>query len=569
MVTMERTSDPAAGPTPRAAIYIRVSTDQQERDGYSLKAQAQDCHRLADELGAEITAIYQDVHTGTDWNLPGLNSLLDAAERGDIDLVLCNDIDRLARGMAKQLVLEEQLRKAGVQVRYVRLRLGDTAEDRLLKNVRASIAEYERELIIFRTTRGRRAKAERGFIVGTGSPPYGYQFAYSEGPDGRPHITGLKIDPATAPVVRRIFQALTHQSLGALCDQLNAEGIPTRRIGPGGWAPGTVKRLINNPAYVGTATYGRHHYTRLVDPAQWVLIPVPPLVDEETQQAALDALSRRRNAGQRAGSFGGRPRSAGGAEDAARYPLRGMLLCGHCGGRLACKNNNGFRYYHCTRSEPRLAERARRPVCGLRDVLAADLDAYTWEMISGTLLDAENLAQGLDAARQQNEASTQRRRQQIEIIDRESARTSQRLDRAMEELLDVERGSERAAKLRHDAREMEATIKRLHTERTALEAMPAPGLNPTHLAALEAFAEEIRAGLAEATPAQRRELYSLLQLQGRVSLDPERGRPFGHHYRYCIEWEAVIRLRHGVNDHSQVLVSWLSGMADSWEARPA
>ncbi len=150
----------------RAAVYTRVSSQEQSERGYSLDAQAADCRALAAELGADIVATFQDVDSGASWDLPGLNALLDAAKARAFDTLLVYDPDRLARRMAKQLVIEEELQRSGIVIRYVTLRIGESAEDRLLKNVRSSIAEYEREKIALRTTRGRREKAERGFVVG-------------------------------------------------------------------------------------------------------------------------------------------------------------------------------------------------------------------------------------------------------------------------------------------------------------------------------------------------------------------------------------------------------------------
>src|SRR5262249_25074904 len=158
-----------SAPALRAAIYCRVSTVEQGQRGYSLGAQEDDGRRLADELGATVVAVYRDQDSGASWDLPGLNALLDAAKRGEFDSLIVYDPDRLARNMAMQLVLEEELQRYSVTLRYCTLRLGDTAEDRLLKNMRSSIAEYEREKIALRTSRGRRAKAERGEYVGAGA----------------------------------------------------------------------------------------------------------------------------------------------------------------------------------------------------------------------------------------------------------------------------------------------------------------------------------------------------------------------------------------------------------------
>jgi site-specific DNA recombinase len=69
--------------------------------------------------------------------------MLDAAKR-DFDVLLVYDPDRLARGMAKQMVVSDMLKREKIPIQYVTVRGGDTAEDRLMVNVRAVFAEYER-----------------------------------------------------------------------------------------------------------------------------------------------------------------------------------------------------------------------------------------------------------------------------------------------------------------------------------------------------------------------------------------------------------------------------------------
>ena len=220
--------------TLRAAKYRRVSTLEQARKGYSLDAQDKDLDRLAVELGAAVVADFEDQDSGAEWDLPGLNALLAAAKRREFDVLLVYDIDRLARSMSKQLVLEEELKRCGVTIKYATLRLGDSDEDRLLKNMRASIAEYERAKIALRTTRGRRAKAEQGMIVGNGWAPYGYRFVYeTDSRTGKTRVVSLEPDPITAPIVRRIFAEVARLSLNRVCDILNADGIPTYFAGKG------------------------------------------------------------------------------------------------------------------------------------------------------------------------------------------------------------------------------------------------------------------------------------------------------------------------------------------------
>jgi len=141
----------APAPALRAATHRRVSR-QQRADAFSLGAQGKDCRKLADESSAEVVATFEDIDSGADWDLPGLDAMLDAAKRGELDVLVCYDPDRLARNMAKQLVVEEELGRFGVTIRYVTLPTSGSAEDNLLKNVRSSIAEYEREKRLVKLT---------------------------------------------------------------------------------------------------------------------------------------------------------------------------------------------------------------------------------------------------------------------------------------------------------------------------------------------------------------------------------------------------------------------------------
>jgi site-specific DNA recombinase len=219
-------------PAPRAATYRRVSR-QQQADAFSLAAQAKDCRKLAGELGADVVASFEDVDSGADWDLPGLDALLDAAKAGAFDILVCYDPDRLARNMAKQLVIEEELGRYGVTIRYVTLPTSGSPEDNLLKNVRSSIAEYEREKIRIRTQRGIREKIERGLIVGKGFPPFGYRFTR----DAAGRVVGLEINPETAPIAQRIITRLQTRSIPTVCIELNAESIRSSTGGAGDTAP--------------------------------------------------------------------------------------------------------------------------------------------------------------------------------------------------------------------------------------------------------------------------------------------------------------------------------------------
>jgi site-specific DNA recombinase len=73
------------------------------------------------------------------------------------------------------MILEEELHRSGIVVEYVIGRYEDSDEGRLQKQIRSSIAEYEKAKILERSKRGKRGKAQSGFVLVGNRPPYGYK----------------------------------------------------------------------------------------------------------------------------------------------------------------------------------------------------------------------------------------------------------------------------------------------------------------------------------------------------------------------------------------------------------
>src|SRR5687768_4887398 len=152
---------------PRAAIYRRVSR-QLQADNYSLGAQDKDGRAYAGKIGAAVVATFQDIDSGADWNLPGMDDMLDAASRNEFDILICPDPDRLARGLGKQLTVEAELRGYGAEIVFLSLpKTGDEDADEFMRLVYGGIADMERKKIRRRTQRGLREKVARGLVVGS------------------------------------------------------------------------------------------------------------------------------------------------------------------------------------------------------------------------------------------------------------------------------------------------------------------------------------------------------------------------------------------------------------------
>jgi site-specific DNA recombinase len=105
---------------------------------------------------------------------PELNELRELVESDSLDAVIVYDMDRLARMSVRQLIIEDEFRRASVMIEYVVGQYDDSDEGRMQKQIRAAIAEYERAKILERSRRGKRGKAKSGYVLVGARPPYGY-----------------------------------------------------------------------------------------------------------------------------------------------------------------------------------------------------------------------------------------------------------------------------------------------------------------------------------------------------------------------------------------------------------
>ncbi len=177
-----------------------MSTDEQAK-GYSLQTQIEGCRHYAEEMGYSIAATFQEDYTGTSLDRPALNEMREYLGLDKtVSILIVYDLDRIARKSVHQMILEEELHRFGVTVEYVIGRYDNSDEGRLQKQIRASIAEYEKAKILERSKRGKRGKAQSGFVLVGSRPPYGYKV------NSEPHKAWLEIDEDEAKIVRLVFQ---------------------------------------------------------------------------------------------------------------------------------------------------------------------------------------------------------------------------------------------------------------------------------------------------------------------------------------------------------------------------
>jgi site-specific DNA recombinase len=391
----------------QVATYARVSGDQQEKEdtiASQLEAVTQRVTSDGLECEPELSFV-DDGYSGYILARPGLERLRDQAAAGLIDRLYILDPDRLSRKYAYQVLILEELTRCGVDVVFLRNPPGRGPEENLLVQVQGMIAEYERAKIMDRCRRGKQYAARRGSVNVLSGAPYGYRYLGKHEGGGQARYQVLAEE---ARVVRKIFEWFGQErcSIGEVCRRLQRDGIPTR-TGKSAWDRSTVWLILKNPAYKGTAAFGktrsgdlkpqrlrpqrgrpeipRRPVSRVDTSSQdQIFIDVPGLVSEElfgVVQAQLQENRQRR-----------RDRPGGG-----RYLLQGLVVCKRCGygcygkptSRAAAKGKVPYAYYRCTGSDAYRFGGQR--LCWNKQIRTDILDAAVWDDVRRLLSEPERV----------------------------------------------------------------------------------------------------------------------------------------------------------------------------------
>ena len=391
----------------RVAIYARVSSDQQVEGGTVASQLAALQARLAQD-GARLEPACRFVdegYSGATLVRPGLERLRDLVATGTLDRVYVYAPDRLARRYAYQVLLLDEFRRGGAEVVFLNRPIGVSPEDDLLLQVQGMVAEYERAQILERSRRGKRHAARRGAVSVLSTAPYGYRYIDKRHGGG---VARYEVIEDEAAVVRRMFEWLGRDrvSIGEVCRRLRQAGHRTRA--GVAWQRGTVWRVLKNPAYAGRAAFGKTRAGPLrprlrptrgscgqprrgaagyaVDPAEWIDVPVPAVVDPVLFAAVQEQLAENRR----------RSRQRSGGE---RYLLQGLVVCRRCGygchGRPGGRHSatgkpRGYAYYRCSGSDRHRFGGQR--MCDNTQVRADLLEAAVWGEVERLLRDPARIA---------------------------------------------------------------------------------------------------------------------------------------------------------------------------------
>src|ERR671915_649012 len=230
----------------RAILYVRVSTEEQSKSGYSIPDQLRELRAYAAREGYRVVEeAVDDGHSGADPHRPGLRRVMELAESGTIDVVLAEKRNRLFRSRLYRLLWDQDLGELGVRL----IALDDTG-NRFGDAMQDEFAEWEREEIAKRTQDGLLEKCRSGLVIKRKRAAYGY----------RPSEDGnaLEVSEPEMEVVRRIFRSVADgASVRSVRLSLEREGV-TAPSGIVRWNHTTIRNII------GSELYAPHTYKEVV-----------------------------------------------------------------------------------------------------------------------------------------------------------------------------------------------------------------------------------------------------------------------------------------------------------------
>lgn len=410
----------------RVVLYARVSSEEQ-RDGKNIDSQVEELKSFIaskEKEGWILAGEYKDNGwSGTTLARPELDRLRDDALMGKFDTVVVNDIDRMARDNTDLGLIKKDLIKKGIRLLFRKLPESQgVALDNLMVNVLGSFAEFEKTVIMDRLRRGRLHKARANKLVGN-VPPYGYKYIRIDKERG---VEGhYEISHEEAGIVKKIFYMVAYEEKTArnVARELTRLGIPAPK-GGARWGRSTILRILRNKAYIGIAYYNRYESfeslkprntqrykkrlksaTRIRPESDWIKIPVPRIIDDETFNIAQKAIENNRMFSPRNGK--------------RQYLLRGLVKCEQCGSLYHGTPCHGKTFYRCSNRD-KMFPNPRQ--CKARMISTHILEDAVWLSICSAVQNPKLIMEQVERLHKNRFDKKQIAENELDEIEKEVAR---------------------------------------------------------------------------------------------------------------------------------------------------
>jgi len=349
-----------------AAIYVRVSTEEQAEQGFSIDVQKERLMAYCKSQGWEDVKIYiDDGYTGTNLERPAMKRMIRHIEEKKVHTVVVYKLDRLSRKQKDVLKLLEDVFEPNDVIFKSSTEPFETstAFGKAMIGVLAVFAQLERDMIVERTTSGRRQKLSKGIWSG-GRVPFGYSW--------NKDALKFEIIPEEAWIVKEIFKRYLQGHSRLSIAEWAANRTNERTIDHS-----TIRDMIARPVYKGD----------LVNADQIYEGSHEPIIDPEIWEAAQREAIKRKE----------------GAAPLGEYLLTGLLKCGVCGGNvvhvLRKDKKYGkeyiYNYYTCKNQHVRKKDASNR--CSLNYLHREKIEKFVVDQIKSLALYPEKVKEILES----------------------------------------------------------------------------------------------------------------------------------------------------------------------------
>jgi len=300
----------------KTAIYVRVSTDEQAQEGFSIRAQIDKLKAYALLKDWEIFDIYNDegISGKNIFDRPAINRLIDDINEGKVNNVLVFKVDRLTRSTKNLLELVELFEENNCNFSSLTESIDtESPSGRMFLKIIGIFAEFERENLVSRLKLGFERKAKEGYTLANRVISYGYTKEAGQ------KVQEIHLDEAK--IVKEIFSMYLdgNKSMTNIARTLNQRKIPTKMNGT--WDTTSIKQILKNPTYIGKVRYSLNDESRYfeVEGQHERILPDEIYNSVQEKLGKMPKISRTK-----------RPRE--------RNYFCGVLVCACCGGEFSTHN---------------------------------------------------------------------------------------------------------------------------------------------------------------------------------------------------------------------------------------
>ncbi|WP_145459117.1 cassette chromosome recombinase CcrB [Staphylococcus epidermidis] len=355
--------------TKRVGIYVRVSTEMQSIEGFSIDGQINQIKEYCEFHHFEVKDIYADRGiSGKSMNRPELQRMLEDAKEGNIDCVIVYKTNRLARNTSDLLKIVEDLDKSNVEFISLTEKIPlNTSSGKLMLQMIASFSEFERNNIVENVFMGQTRRAQEGYYQG--NLPLGYDKI----PDSKHE---LMINQHEANIVRYIFESYAKgHGYRKIANALNHKGYVTKKGKP--FSISSITYILANPFYIGKIQFAK--YKNWSEKRRKGLNDHPVISDGKhtpiINQDLWDKVQIRKK------QVSQKPQVHGKGTNL----LTGIIHCPQCGAPMAASNTTNtlkdgtkkrIRYYSCSNFRNKGSK-----VCSANSVRADVIEDYVMRQI--------------------------------------------------------------------------------------------------------------------------------------------------------------------------------------------